>query len=87
LRQVTDDERDRQLAELRVWAPDDADIHRTPDVCAASTRSRAGDVRSAPDDDVLDTPDDVQISRVIDEAEVAHVRPPSAAKGPKSSPQ
>src|SRR5260370_40214494 len=70
LRQVTNDERDRHLAELTVWAPDDADIHHGW-MCAQHRLDLVRvDVRSAPDDDVLDPPDDVQISSVVDEAEV-----------------
>src|SRR5260370_27259776 len=73
LRQVADDERDRDFAELRVRAPDDADIHHGW-MCAQHRLDLIWvDVRSAPDDDVLDPADHVQISRFVDEAEVAHV--------------
>src|SRR5216684_1055268 len=76
LRQITDDERDRYFAELGVRAPDDADI-RHGWMCAQHRLDLVRvDVRSASDDDVPDPTDDVQISGVVDEAEVAHVRPP-----------
>src|SRR5260370_32001384 len=65
LRQVTDDERDRNFAELRVWAPDDADIHHGWMCTQHRLDLVRVDVRSAPDDDVLDPADDVQISRVV----------------------
>src|SRR5260370_18800430 len=74
LRQVTDDERDRYFAELRVWAPHDASIHHGW-MCTQHRRDLVRvDVRSTPDDDVLDPADDVRISRVVDEAEVAQRR-------------
>src|SRR5713226_2107284 len=74
--QITDDERDRYFAELKVWAPDDADIQHAW-MCAQHRLDLVRvDVRSAPDDDVLDAADDMQISVLVDEAEVAHVRPP-----------
>src|SRR5260370_3914707 len=76
LRHVPDDECDGHFAELGVWAHDAADVdHRW--MCAQHRLDlKRVDVRSAPDDDVLDPADDVQISGVVDEAEVAHVRPP-----------
>src|SRR6266849_6768832 len=75
LRQVADDKRDRYFAELRVRAPDDTDILHGW-MCAQHRLDLVGvDVRSAPDDDVLDPAHDVQVSGLVDEAEVAHVRP------------
>src|SRR5712692_5865450 len=75
LRQVADDESDRYFAELGVWAPDHANID--PSWMRAQHRLDLVrvDVGSAPDDDVLGPADDVQISRLVDEAEVAHVCP------------
>src|SRR5260370_13630979 len=75
LGQLPDDERDRYFAELGVWAPDHADIDHGW-VCAQHRLDLVrADVGSSPDDDVLDPADDVQVSRLVDEAEVAHVRP------------
>src|SRR5260370_20815520 len=75
VREVTDAERDRYFAELGVRAPDDADIRHSW-MCAQHRLDLVRvDVRSASDDDVLDPADDVQISGVVDEAEVAHMRP------------
>src|SRR5712691_5979392 len=75
LGQVADDERDRYFTELGVWAPDHANIdHRRMRALYRLDFVRV-DVGSAPDDDVLDPADYVQISRLVDEAEVAHVRP------------
>src|SRR5712692_851373 len=73
--QVPDDESDRDLAEVRVWPPDNADVyHRW--MCPQHRLDLVWvDVGAAPDDDVLDPAGHVQISRVVDEAEVAHVRP------------
>src|SRR5712691_6653833 len=75
LRQLADDERDRHFAELRVWASHDANIHHGWMRAYHRLDLIGVDVRSAPDDDVLDPADDVQISGLVDEAEVAHVRP------------
>src|SRR5712692_1379845 len=73
--QVPDDESDRDLAEVGVWPPDNADVyHRW--MCPQHRLDLVRvDVGAAPDDDVLDPAGHVQISRVVDEAEVAHVRP------------
>src|SRR5229473_6536948 len=75
VREVADDERDWYFTELGVWAPDHADIDHGW-MCAQHRLDLVRvDVRSASDDDVLDPADDVQISSVVDEAEVAHMRP------------
>src|SRR5216683_1214843 len=75
VREVADDERDWYFTELGVWAPDHADIDHGW-MCAQHRLDLVRvDVRSASDDDVLDPADDVQISSVVDEAQVAHVRP------------
>src|SRR6266851_512114 len=73
--QVADDERDRYFAELGVWAPDHAHIDHSWMRAQHRLDLVRVDVGSAPDDDVLDPPDDVQVSRLVDEAQVAHVRP------------
>src|SRR5713226_6335934 len=75
LRQVADDERDRYFAELGVWAPDHANIDHSWMRAQHRFDLVRVDVGSAPDDDVLGPADDVQISRLVDEAQVAHVRP------------
>src|SRR5712691_803473 len=75
LRQVPDDERDRYFAEIGVWAPDHADVQH----CWMHAQHRLDlvriDVGAAPDDDVLDPADDVQVSCLVYETQVAHVRP------------
>src|SRR4029077_14702251 len=84
LRQGADDERDRYLAELGVWAPDDADIEHGRKRAHHGFDLVGVDVRTAPDDDVLDPADDVEISRVVDEAQVAHVSPSVFGVRPES---
>src|SRR5712692_2850499 len=76
LSQLADDKGDRYLSQVRVWPADDADIHHARMRAQDRFDFVGVDVRPAPDDDVLDAADDVEVAGLIDKAQVAHVRPP-----------
>src|SRR5579871_6652150 len=74
-RHLADHERYRPLTEVMIRATHHARIRNTRMQSDSVFDLVRVDVAAAPDDDVLQAPDDLQVTVVIEPAEIAHVGP------------